>query len=215
VGESGLEAEDFRELGAYQCYAQLVAEIAPQRWTSAQTTLPPDRLNDPTAVRADSLRRYGAPRREIEASLERLARDPTCRGRPRPAVKHREIALQTREFQNIDAVPVGPAGQAPILVDAAAPSSGSAISHSRSRPITQRAARASAPWGAPQRQRELEARRLRRPQRDLGTACSRRPTGQPRPRRRRQRDARLDVQRRQPQQHLGVYLITTSVLLLF
>lgn len=88
--ESGLEAEDFRELGAFQCYAQLVAENVPQRWTSAQTTLPPDRLNDPAAVRAESLRRYGAPRPEIEASLERLiggnrrgkADDLTPRRRP-------------------------------------------------------------------------------------------------------------------------------------
>jgi hypothetical protein len=75
ASESGLEAEDFRELGAYQCYAQLVAENVPQRWASAQTTLPPNPISDPAAVRAESVRRYGAPRVEIEASLQGLMGD--------------------------------------------------------------------------------------------------------------------------------------------
>jgi hypothetical protein len=72
ASESGLEAEDFRELGAYQCYAQLVAENVPQRWTSARTTLPPAAVNDPSVVRADSLSRYGTSRQKVEVSLERL-----------------------------------------------------------------------------------------------------------------------------------------------
>lgn len=72
ASEGGLEAEDLRELGAYRCYVQLVADHVPQRWASAETTLPPAPVSDPAVTRAESLRNYGTRRREVEASLERL-----------------------------------------------------------------------------------------------------------------------------------------------
>jgi hypothetical protein len=68
----GPEAEDFSSLGAFQCYVQLVAGDAVQPWTSARTLPPPEATADPAVVRAESRQRYGTPRAEVDAEVERL-----------------------------------------------------------------------------------------------------------------------------------------------
>ncbi|MHB8242648.1 MAG: type IV secretory system conjugative DNA transfer family protein [Solirubrobacteraceae bacterium] len=67
-----LAPEDFQSLGAFQCYAQLVARGAVQSWCSAATVLPDAPLSDPATVRAASRSAYGVDRAEIEADLHEL-----------------------------------------------------------------------------------------------------------------------------------------------
>jgi hypothetical protein len=69
---STLAPEDFQSLGAFQCYAQLVANAAIQRWCSAATVLPGEQVSDPEAVRAASRSAYGVDRAETEADLHDL-----------------------------------------------------------------------------------------------------------------------------------------------
>lgn len=72
AADSALAPEDFQSLGAFQCYAQLVAQSAVQRWCSAATVLPGQPISDPAAVRAASQRAYGVDRAEVEADLREL-----------------------------------------------------------------------------------------------------------------------------------------------
>jgi len=72
AGSPALVPEDFQSLGAFECYAQLVAEAAVQPWCSAATLLPDLPLSDPALVRAASRRSYGVERAEIEADLHKL-----------------------------------------------------------------------------------------------------------------------------------------------
>ncbi len=72
AADSVLDPEDFQSLGAFQCYAQLVAHSAVQPWCSAATVLPGPPLSDPAMVRAASRDAYGVDRAEIEADLQRL-----------------------------------------------------------------------------------------------------------------------------------------------
>jgi hypothetical protein len=76
---SALEPEDFQSLGAFECYAQLVARDAVQPWCSAATLPPGQPLSDPAAVRAASRAAYGVDRAEIDAGLHELfvGRRPT------------------------------------------------------------------------------------------------------------------------------------------
>lgn len=66
---SDLAPEDFQSLGAYECYAQLVANGAVQPWCSVRTLPPTEPISDPAAIRAASRRAYGVSRSEIEAKL--------------------------------------------------------------------------------------------------------------------------------------------------
>jgi hypothetical protein len=72
---AALAPEDFQSLGAFQCYAQLVAGNAIQPWCSAGTLPPGEPLSDPAAVRAASRAAYGVDRAEVEADLHRLLAD--------------------------------------------------------------------------------------------------------------------------------------------
>jgi hypothetical protein len=69
---STLMPEDFQSLGAFQCYAQLVASAAVQPWCSAATVLPGRPVSDPAVVRAASRSTYGVDRSAIEADLFEL-----------------------------------------------------------------------------------------------------------------------------------------------
>jgi hypothetical protein len=72
AADSALAPEDFQSLGAFQCYAQLVARSAVQPWCSAATVLPDLPLSDPALIRAASRETYGVDRAEIEADLHAL-----------------------------------------------------------------------------------------------------------------------------------------------
>jgi hypothetical protein len=72
AADSARAPEDFQSLGAFQCYAQLVAQAAVQPWCSAATVLPGQPMSDPAAVRAASRRAYGVDRAAVEADLHRL-----------------------------------------------------------------------------------------------------------------------------------------------
>jgi len=69
---SALAPEDFQSLGAFQCYAQLVAHDAVQPWCSLETLPAGDPLSDPEAIRAASRSVYGVDRAEVEATLHAL-----------------------------------------------------------------------------------------------------------------------------------------------
>jgi hypothetical protein len=72
AADSALAPEDFQSLGAFQCYAQLIAKAAVQPWCSARTVLPGKPLSDPAVVRAASRDAYGVDRAEVEADLHQL-----------------------------------------------------------------------------------------------------------------------------------------------
>jgi hypothetical protein len=72
AADSTLAPEDFQSLGAFQCYAQLIAKAAVQPWCSARTVLPGTPLSDPAVVRAASRDAYGVDRAEVEADLHQL-----------------------------------------------------------------------------------------------------------------------------------------------
>ena len=67
-----LDPEDFQSLGAFQCYAQLVANGAVQPWCSVQTRAPDEPMSDPNAVRASSRDRYGMDRDLVEEDIHKL-----------------------------------------------------------------------------------------------------------------------------------------------
>jgi hypothetical protein len=67
-----LVADDFQSLGAFEAYAQLVAEGAVQPWCSLRTLPASTAISDPRAVRAASRAAYGVDRADIEADLHRL-----------------------------------------------------------------------------------------------------------------------------------------------
>jgi hypothetical protein len=69
---SKLEPDDFQSLGAFQCYAQLVAGGSVQPWCSARTVLPGPPTSDPAAVRDHSQQNYGFNREEVEAAIRDL-----------------------------------------------------------------------------------------------------------------------------------------------
>ncbi len=66
---SGLEPEDFANLGAYEFYARLVSGAAIQPWCSGKTFPPAPAISDPDAVKAMSLQNYGRSRGEVEAEI--------------------------------------------------------------------------------------------------------------------------------------------------
>jgi hypothetical protein len=72
AADSTLQPEDFQGLGAFQCYAQLVAQAAVQPWCSLRSLPPSEPISDPALVRATSRVRYGVDRAAIEAELHEL-----------------------------------------------------------------------------------------------------------------------------------------------
>jgi hypothetical protein len=72
AADGALAAEDFQSLGAFQCYAQLVAKGSVQPWCSAATKPPGKPISDPAMVRAASRSAYGVDRSELEADLYQL-----------------------------------------------------------------------------------------------------------------------------------------------
>jgi len=69
---SGLDAEDFTNLGAYEFYARLVARSAIQPWCSGRSLPPALATSDPQNVRDASRRAYAQPRAEVEAEIRNL-----------------------------------------------------------------------------------------------------------------------------------------------
>ena len=69
---STLDPEDFQGLGAYECYAQLVAGASVQPWCSGRTLPPSKPTSDPGVVRAASRAAYGTPRAEVDADIQAL-----------------------------------------------------------------------------------------------------------------------------------------------
>jgi hypothetical protein len=72
AADSVLAPEDFQSLGAFQCYAQLVAKSTVQPWCSVSTLPPGKPISDPALIRAASRGTYGVDRAEIEADLHEL-----------------------------------------------------------------------------------------------------------------------------------------------
>jgi hypothetical protein len=72
AADTALAVEDFQSLGAFQCYAQLVANAAVQPWCSARTVLPGLPISEPAMVRAASRATYGVDRAAVEAELHEL-----------------------------------------------------------------------------------------------------------------------------------------------
>lgn len=78
---SALDPEDFQSLGAFQCYAQLMAGAALQPWCSTRTLPAGQPTSDPALIRAASREAYGTDRADIEADLHRLVfRRPRTNG---------------------------------------------------------------------------------------------------------------------------------------
>ena len=73
IASGTLEPEDLQGLGAYECYAQLVANGAVQPWCSARTLPATQATTAAELVRARSRERYGQPREQIERELRDLA----------------------------------------------------------------------------------------------------------------------------------------------
>ena len=73
-GESvdATDADDLRELPAFEAYTQLIANGAVQPWCSMQTSPPPQPQSDPGGVRRRSRERFGIEREVVDAELERL-----------------------------------------------------------------------------------------------------------------------------------------------
>jgi hypothetical protein len=69
---STLAPEDLASLGAFEAYAQLVADDAIQPWCSIKTHPEGKTISNPEAVRAASRKNYGLDRASVEADLHEL-----------------------------------------------------------------------------------------------------------------------------------------------
>lgn len=69
-----LEPDDFRSLGAFEAYAQLVAGDAVQPWLSLRTLSAPPAVSDPNEVRRRSREQFGTSREQVDRDLQRLQR---------------------------------------------------------------------------------------------------------------------------------------------
>ena len=69
---SALDPEDFQSLGAFEAYAQLVANAAIQPWCSLRGLPPGEPSTDPALVRTTSRLAYGRDRAAVEAELQAL-----------------------------------------------------------------------------------------------------------------------------------------------
>jgi len=80
-----LQPRDFQELPAYSVYAATMQGPHPSGWLSAATLPPPEKLTDPSTVRAISAERFGVPATETDAALRRMVGGRTAK-RNDPAV---------------------------------------------------------------------------------------------------------------------------------
>jgi hypothetical protein len=67
-----LSPDDFRNLGPFEIYAQLVADRAVQPWLSARTLPPPPAISDPAVVRARSRELYGIAADDVDREIESM-----------------------------------------------------------------------------------------------------------------------------------------------
>jgi hypothetical protein len=67
-----LKPDDFRSLGAYEAYAQIVADNTVQPWLSLRTLPPPPVTSDPERVRQRSRALYAVSREQVDLDLHRL-----------------------------------------------------------------------------------------------------------------------------------------------
>lgn len=74
---SGLEPEDFTNLGAFEFYARLVARSAIQPWCSGRSLPPAPATSDPKNVLDASRNAYAQPRADVEAEIRTLTQRPT------------------------------------------------------------------------------------------------------------------------------------------
>lgn len=72
VADTVLDAEDFRSLGAFEAYAQLVGGDAVQPWLSLRTSAAPPIAANPDELRALSRRDYGVSPAQVDEQLRRL-----------------------------------------------------------------------------------------------------------------------------------------------
>jgi hypothetical protein len=82
---SGLEPEDFANLGAYEFYARLVARNTIMPWCSGRSLPPSPLVRDPEDVKAVSRQNYGRPPAEVDVEILGLT------GRS-PQESHQDIA---------------------------------------------------------------------------------------------------------------------------
>lgn len=73
-----LDAEDFMGLGAFEAYAQLVAEGAVQPWTSVRTLAAPPPTGKGEVIRERSRERHGVKRATVENEIRRLSVAPAA-----------------------------------------------------------------------------------------------------------------------------------------
>ena len=78
-GAPGVESEDLQSLGAFEVYAQLVANGAVQPWLSARTNPSPPIVSSPDVVKRVSRERYGRRRAEVDAEVQELATGASSR----------------------------------------------------------------------------------------------------------------------------------------
>lgn len=74
-----LQPRDFQELPAYNVYAATMQGPHPSGWLSAATLPPPEKLTDPSTVRAVSAERYGVPAIETDAALRQMVEGHTAK----------------------------------------------------------------------------------------------------------------------------------------
>lgn len=67
-----LKPDDFRSLGAFEAYAQLVAGDAVQPWLSLHTLPAPPAVSDPDEIRKRSREQFGTSRDQVDRDLHRL-----------------------------------------------------------------------------------------------------------------------------------------------
>jgi hypothetical protein len=72
LASGSVTADDFRELPAFEVYAQLVADGAVQPWCSARTRPPSTVISSVDKVRRRSRQRYGVDRLVVDSEIERL-----------------------------------------------------------------------------------------------------------------------------------------------
>jgi hypothetical protein len=74
-----LQPRDFQELPAYNVYATTMQGPHPSGWLSAATLPPPEKLTDPSTVRAISAERYGVPADETDTALRQMVDGRTAK----------------------------------------------------------------------------------------------------------------------------------------
>lgn len=81
-GDEKLERRDFRALGAYQAYAQVLSGSATTPWVSVVTEPLPRAVRSADGIRAQSAARYSRPLAETDAHLIELLDEAATSGNP-------------------------------------------------------------------------------------------------------------------------------------